>query len=263
VLLADWIVEHLMNVEAIPGLGTFGISKHVLGLFVVAILLLATFIPFGARVGKDIVPRGRFQNAFEAMLLFIRDDVARPYLGKAGDKFLPMIWTIFFFVLYCNLLGLWPTLPAPVVREGAVHMDWSGVAPTGQIWVTGTLAVIAFLWWHALGIREQGLIAYIKNIVPGGVPLILVPFLFLIEVLGHLIKPMALMVRLWANMMGGHTVVYIIMGAIFTYGVPVALGAVPAGVAIYFLELFVAFFQAYVFSLLVSVFLGMAVHPDH
>lgn len=263
-----WIVEHLMEVEAIPVLANFGVSKHALGLMLVGLMLLLVFIPFGRALERDYVPRGRFVNLLEVILLFIRDEVTRPFLGKEGDKFLPVLWTFFFFILFCNLLGLFPLLPAPVHGD---HVSWGTVTPTGQIWVTGALAFIAAIWWHGHGIKEQGLITYIKNIIPGGLPVALIPLMIVVELFSHIIKPCALMLRLWANMMGGHAVLYSMLGLIFLFGyhmdnaatVPIALIAVPMAVAVYVLELFVAFLQAYVFTFLVTVFLGASVHPDH
>lgn len=261
---SDWMVEHLMFVEAVPALAKLGISKHVIGLFLVGLALLVTFIPFGRALERDYVPRGRLVNFLEVILLFIRDEVTRPFLGKEGDKFLPVLWTFFFFVLYCNLLGLFPLLPIPVEHHGKTIMSWSTVTPTGQIWVTGALAFTAAVWWHGHGIREQGFLAYVKNIVPGGLPGWLIVPMFVIECFSHVIKPAALMIRLWANMLGGHAVLYAMLGMIFLFGSAwVGLVSVPVGVAVYFLELFVAFLQAYVFTFLVTVFLGAAVHPDH
>lgn len=264
----DWMVEHLMHVEEVPALAALGISKHVLGIFVVGLLLTLTFIPFGRALERDFVPRGRFVNLLEVILLFIRDEVTRPFLGKEGDRFLPVLWTFFFFILYCNLLGLFPVLPAPVLHDGHVTLSWSTVTPTGQIWVTGALAITAAIWWHGHGIREQGFIAYLKNIVPGGLPVLLIPLMIIVEIFSHVIKPMALMLRLWANMMGGHAVLYAFLGLIFLFGSGSAIFAIaPVSIAVasavYVLELFVAFLQAYVFTFLVTVFLGAAVHPDH
>ncbi|MCO5169331.1 MAG: F0F1 ATP synthase subunit A [Planctomycetes bacterium] len=264
----DWMVEHLMHVEEVPGLAFLGISKHVIGIFVVGLLLTLTFVPFGRALSRDYVPRGRFVNFLEVILLFIRDEVTRPFLGKEGDRFLPVLWTFFFFILYSNLLGLFPILPAPVLHDGHVTLSWSTVTPTGQVWVTGALAITAAIWWHGHGIREQGLITYLKNIVPGGLPLALLPLMIVVEIFSHLIKPMALMLRLWANMMGGHAVLYAMLGLIFLFGSGVAgIFVIPLSVAmaaaVYVLELFVAFLQAYVFTFLVTVFLGAAVHPDH
>ena len=247
----DWIVEHLMEPARVTD-GTLGwilmqvgIGKHVVSLFAVAALMLAVF----PKIAKDegLVPTG-LRNFFEVILLFIRDEIARPFLGHNTDKFLPVLWNFFFFVLFCNLFGLVPGM----------------ATATGQIWVTGTLAFTAFCWYHAAGIWEQGLLPYIKNIVPGGLPIWLIPVLFAIEIFGHIFKPIALMIRLWANMTGGHAVLYAFLGLIFSFQsykiAPLACGA---AVAVYMLEIFVAFIQAYVFTFLVTVFLGAAVHPEH
>lgn len=263
----DWIVHHLMEIEAVSGLSALGISKHVLGLFLVAGALLVTFIPFGRALQADpVVPRGRFVNLIESILLFLRDEVSRPFLGKDGDRFLPVLWTIFFYILYCNLLGLLPLpIPVPVASHGETHWTWFGTTgPTGQFKVTLTLAIIAGLWWHGLGIRAYGLVGHVKNsLVPGGVPIPLLLILVPVEFLGNIIKVTALGVRLWANMMGGHTVLYVILGMIFIFGPLAAPFAVLGAVAIYCLEIFVAFLQAYVFTFLTVVFLGMSIHPEH
>lgn len=274
----SWIAEHLLDVEPIAGgLGHLGISKHVLGMFVAAIGLILLFAPFGRSLRQSpIVPRGRVTNLLEILLIFIRDDITRPFLGKAGDKFLPVIWTLFFFVLFCNLIGLLPLIPpfyVPVVgHDGATHWSFFGlVTPTGQIYVTATLSVIAGAWWHLLGIKEQGLVAYVKNIVPGGLPLWLIPMLFVIELVGHVIKIVALALRLWANMTGGHAVLFAALGMVIMFGhllggwmtIPMGAVSIISGTIVYFLEIFVAFLQAYVFTFLVTVFLGMALHPDH
>lgn len=282
--LADaWIVDHLMKVEGVAGLSHYGISKHVLMLFLAAVLLLLTFIPFGIRVRKHVAPKGILVNFLEAILLFFRDEVTRPVLGKEGDKYLPVVWTFFFFILYCNLLGLVP-LPIPVLTEpgglpswlpgaaaagghAAPHWTYIGLlTATGQLAVTGTLAIIAGIWLHGLGIKEQGLIAYLRHIVPGGVPVLLAPFLWFLEAIGHVMKLVALMIRLWANMLGGHALLFAIVGFVFMVGASAGLAAIGpvsivAGVAIYFLEIFVAFLQAFVFTFLVTIFLGDALHP--
>lgn len=247
--LADWIVDHLMNVDPIPYVGDLfwwlGISKHVLSMFVAAGIMLVTF-PSVAR-DQSLVPRG-LRNFLEVILLFVRDEVAKPFLGHNANRFLPVLWTFFFFILLCNLLGLVPGM----------------ATATGQIWVTGTLAFTAFTWYHASGAWEQGLIPYVKNIVPPGLPLWLVPVLFVIELFGHVAKPVALTIRLWANMTGGHAVLYAFLGLIFIFQ-SYAIGPVSVACAtgVYLLEIFVAFIQAYVFTFLVTVFLGAAVHPEH
>lgn len=247
--LADWIVEHLMHVSPIPYVGRLvwwlGMSHHVLSLFIAAALMLLIF-PKMAQ-DQSLVPRG-FRNFFEAIMLFVRDEVAKPFLGPNTPKFLPVLWTFFFFILFCNLLGLVPGM----------------ATATGQIWVTATLAFTAFGWYHASGIWEQGFFPYVKNIVPGGLPWWLILPMFAIELFGHITKPVALAIRLWANMTGGHAVLYAFLGLIFVFQ-SYAMGpvAVACATAVYMLEIFVAFIQAYVFTFLVTVFLGAAVHPEH
>jgi F-type H+-transporting ATPase subunit a len=260
----NWIAHHLMGLEGILGLEAYGITKHVLAIFVVVAALFLIFIPFGRKVSSEVAPRGAFVNFIEVILLFLRDEVARPVLGKEGDKFLPVIWTFFFFILFCNLIGLFP-IPFPLpITDQAGGWDWhlwGLVTPTGQIAVTGTLAAIAFFWYHGLGIKEQGIVAYIRHIVPGGVPGPIKPMMFFLESLGHIIKPAALMIRLWANMTGGHAILYATIGFIFLFGWALVVPSVGVGVAIYLLEIFVAFLQAFVFTFLVTVFLGGALHP--
>lgn len=261
--LADWIVDHLMKTEALTGLGTLGVTKHVVAMLLAAVLLLVVFAPFGARVSADLAPRGVLVNLLESILLFLRDEVVRPFLGKEGDRFLPVVWSFFFFILFTNLIGLLPLpIKVPVVEHGETHWQWFGtVTATGSYWVTGTLAAIAFVWYHGLGIKAQGFVPYVRHIVPSGLPIALLPLIFLLEVVGHIVKPAALTVRLWANMTGGHAVLYATLGMIFTFGVMVAPVSIVAGVAVYCLEIFVAFLQAYVFTFLVVVFLGGALHP--
>lgn len=261
-LLANWMAEHLLDIEMIAPLAKLGISKQVLALFAVGVLLTLTFVPFGRKVSAEVAPTGRFVNLIESILLFLRDEVARPFLGREGDRFLPVIWTFFFFILYCNLLGLFP-LPIPVELSHGGHtkLAWFGtVTATGQVYVTGTLAAIAAIWYHGLGIKSQGFVAYVRHLVPSGVALPLVPLIFVLEVVGHIVKPCALMIRLWANMTGGHAVLYSFLGFVFMawWLAPVT---VLAGIAVFCLEIFVAFLQAYVFTFLVVVFLGGALHP--
>lgn len=260
-LLADWIVDHLMKFEPIAGLGYFGVSKHVLAMMMAAGLLLLTFIPFGIAIRRDVAPRGAFVNFFEALLLFLRDEVSRPLLGEEGDKYLPVIWTFFFFILYCNLLGLFPN-PIPIPIQGEAHVAPFGlVTATGTYWVTGTLAFIAFLWYHGLGVKEQGLVAYIRHICPGGVPFAMRWFIWILEAASHVIKAGALCIRLWANMLGGHAVLFAFIGFVFAYGWIMTPVTLVAGVCIFLLELFVCFLQAFVFTFLVVIFLSGALHP--
>lgn len=246
------------------------VTNHML-MLVLAALLLALFVPIVAR-RKDLVPRG-FRNFLEAILQFIREEVARPALGQHTDRFIPFLWTMFLLILTANLLGLIPLGQIAAVASGDDHlMHWAGTA-TGNLGITAGLAICSFFLFHISGIREMGVGKYLRHAFVGHGPVWLAPLFIPIEILGALVKPFALAMRLFANMTGGHVVVAVLLGFAVTglemgsegqwgmYGVTVvaALGAV----AINLLELFVAFLQAYIFTFLTALFLGAAVHPEH
>ncbi|BBO33669.1 F0F1 ATP synthase subunit A [Lacipirellula parvula] len=233
----------------------FAISKFMILEAVVALILIAVFTILAAKIRHGKVVRGKLWNMFEAFLLFIRDEIARPAIGHHdADRFVPLLWTIFMFVLGCNLLGMLP---------------WVG-APTGSFSVTFGLAMVTFATVVVAGSIRFGIVGFWKNQVPSmGLPLplaiFIVPMLFAIEVLGLLIKHLVLSIRLLANMVAGHLVLLAIMG--------LAVGAAASanwhltatisviGSALFsLLELFVAFLQAYVFTFLSALFIGAAVH---
>jgi len=230
---------------------TLGITKHVLMMFVAGALCLVIF-PMVARRAATTHP-GRVATMFEALLLFVRDEMARPFLGKDTERFLPIIWSFFFFILFCNLLGLIP----------------GSATATGNISVTAALAGISFLIYHFFGIRENGLVHYLKaNFLVG--PPFLWPLMAPLELLGHAIKPAALMIRLFANMVGGHIMLAVVIGftGVLTMenifpGALIALVAAGGAIFLNLLELLVAFIQAFIFTFLTTVFLSMALHPDH
>ncbi len=244
--------------------GVIGASKHLIMMWLSSALLIAVAVTAASKGEGTLYPKGWFRNFFEIFLLFVRDEVVRPWLGKDGDKHLPVLWTFFFFILFNNLLGLLPDLSELAGRSeslGFLAFYPQISTATGNVMVTATLAIMAMLYYHGCGIWEQGLFTYIKNIVPGGVPLALWPVLFVIELAGHLAKPFALCVRLAANMNGGHIVLLAFFGMLYMISVWTFPLVIPFAVAIYFLEIFVALVQAYVFTFLVTVFLSGAVHP--
>ena len=220
-----------------------------------AVLIGLLFIRLASRMRKSDRPKGRVWNMLESMLLFIRDDVARPAIGHHADHFLPFLWTVFFFVLACNLLGMIPCLGSP----------------TGALATTGALAFLVFLQVVVAGSKELGAIGFWKAQVPHmDLPLplaiFLKPMVFAIELLGMFIKHFVLAVRLLANMMAGHLVLAVLLAFISAaWGSGVVYGVAPATVlgatALSLLELFVAFLQAYIFTFLSALFIGMAVHP--
>ena len=222
---------------------------------VVAAILVLLFSRLARKMSQSIQPRGRSWNLLESMLVFIRDEVARPAIGHHdAEKFLPFLWTIFFFVLGCNLIGLVP---------------WMG-SPTGALATTGALAIITFATVVGAGMAKMGVVGFWVGQVPHmDLPLPLRPLkfgIFLIEVLGLFVKHGVLAIRLLANMMAGHLVLAVIVGFIAASAKSLAWwGVMPASVlgatALSLLELFVAFLQAYIFTFLSALFVGMAVHP--
>ncbi len=233
----------------------FAISKFMILEAVVALILIAVFTLLAAKVRNGRPVKGKLWNMFEAFLLFIRDDIARPAIGHHdADRFVPLLWTVFMFVLGCNLLGMIP---------------WVG-APTGSFSVTFGLAMVTFATVIVAGSLRFGIVGFWKNQVPKmGLPLplaiFIVPMLFAIEVLGLLIKHLVLSIRLLANMVAGHLVLLAIMGlavaaaASANWHLTATISVI--GSALFsLLELFVAFLQAYVFTFLSALFIGAAVH---
>ena len=241
----------------LPQIFGLQITRFMVMELVAAVLVIVVMVPVVRHISRNYVSRGRFANMIEAMLLFIRDDVARPAIGgHAADRFLPYLWTVFFFVLFCNLLGMIP----------------GAASPTGNINVTAVLALMTLATVLMAGVKELGFVGYWVGIVPHlDVPGVLKPLLwglmFFIEVAGLLIRHIVLAVRLFANMFAGHVVLAVILGFILmAYSnwwilglvAPVSIGGV---ICLSLLELFVAFLQAYIFTFLSALFIGMAVHP--
>ena len=244
--------------------GGLGITNQLVMLLVSALLMLLVF-PFVAR-SKDLVPRGA-RNFFESILQFIREQVARPVLHDATNRFMPVLWTVFFLILFANLLGALP-IDSVFTSITGKPSHVAGTA-TGGLAIAGGLAVCAFFAIHVGGIREQGFAHYCKNFVPH-VPWPLLILLIPLEIAAAFVKPFALSIRLFANMIAGHIVLAILLG--FTSELAHGLSGMSIGVAaasilgatvISLLELFVCFLQAYIFTFLTTLFIGMAVHPEH
>ena len=229
-------------------------TKHVVYMILAAVLVFLTIRIAGRQVarrqkeGKG--PRG-FGAAVEAMVLFVRDDVAIANIGHGGAKFVPFIETLFFFILYCNLLGLIP---------------W-GATPTGNLAVTGALALLAFLVIEISGFFALGPKGYLKTIVmvPAGMTgigaVLMAVIMTPVELIGKIVKPFALCLRLFANMTAGHFVILSLLGLIFLFANWFIAGGTVAFVLFMMcLELLVAFLQAYIFALLTSVFIGLMQH---
>lgn len=224
----------------------FSITMHVVMMWIVSLILILTFGLLFRK--KRLVPTG-FAAILEAVVLFIRDEIAIPNVGlKDGKKMTPLLCTMFFFILSCNLIGLIPLF---------------GTA-TGNITVTASLAIITFFTTQIMGMVKNGIFGYFRNLVPHGIPFPLMFIIVPIEIFGLFTKPFALAMRLFANMIAGHTVIYALIGLIIAIGsVLVAPFAIVFAIFINFLEILVAFIQAYIFTMLSSLFIGMAMHPEH
>jgi F-type H+-transporting ATPase subunit a len=218
------------------------ITKHVVFMWVAAVLLIVVMTIAARANAKNRVPKG-WGNLVEVFVKFIRDEIAIPNMGPGGLRYMSYLLTTFFFILVMNLLGLIPF----------------GASATGNLAVTAGLAIIAFVMIQVASIRAQGFGHYLAHLT-GGVPAFLWPIMIPVEILGLFTKPFALCMRLFANMTGGHLVIVSLIGLIFIFK-NYFVGAVTGGfvVAINFLELFVAFLQAYVFTMLTSIFMGLGI----
>jgi len=228
-------------------------SKH-LAFFViasVAVLLVIRLAISGYRKGG--VPRG-LAAFVEMLVVFVRDDIAEANIGPEGRRFTPLLCSFFFFILIAALMGLLP---------------FSSTS-TGNIAVTAALATVSFLAQMWGGISRFGVVGHFAHLIPPGLPGWLLPIMIPIEILGMFTKPFALMVRLFANMLAGHMVITVLLMLIpLLAGVATALGvaiipvSLALGVFINLLEVLVAFIQAYIFTLLTAIFIGMYAHPAH
>lgn len=247
--------------------GVMTVLSDQIVMMIVAGLLLMLFVPalIARRRAKDavgsLVPSG-FGNAIETICVYLREEVARPNLQEHTDRFIKYLWTVFFFILTMNLLGLLPV--SPVSKLFGAHL---GGTPTGNIWVTGALAVCTLLMMVINGLRLGGR-HYLAHFSPG--PIWLAPLLVPLELIGVVAKTFALTVRLFANMLAGHVLLAVLLGFIVNAmakmgaaGLGIAIPAVAGSVAINLLEVFVAFLQAFIFTFLTALFIGQSVVFHH
>ena len=250
-LPSGWFTFHIGSME-------FDLSptKHVVMLWIVAVLMIIVLVgaarAHARRQRQGLPPRG-LAGAVEAMILYMRNEVILPNVGHHGEGFVPYLLTIFFFILFANLLGLFPYMSTA----------------TGNISVTATLAIMTFVVIEVAGMKALGM-GYINTIIfwPKDMPLAMrIPMSLIlspVELIGKITKPFALAIRLFANMTAGHIVVLAMIGLIFTFGsYAVAPAPVAMAVAIMLLELMVAVIQAFIFTLLSSVFIGLVRESSH
>jgi F-type H+-transporting ATPase subunit a len=224
-------------------------TKHVVAMWIASLILVVLVL--AAVRKKGLVPRGVY-NFIETLVAFVRNEIAVKNIGeKDGDRFVPYLVSAFFFILFLNLFGLVP---------------WSATA-TANLSVTVAMALFTFFITQYAAVRSMGVGGYLGHLT-GGVPKSLWPLWFImipVEFLGLFTKPFALTVRLFANMVAGHFVILALIGLIYALDSQlIAIASVPMALAIFLLELFVAFVQAYIFTMLSSLFIGAGVvHHGH
>jgi F-type H+-transporting ATPase subunit a len=262
------LIERPAHLGPLTPNGTITIFSDQIAMIALAGVLLVALVPMlvkrrRGRTGVDtMVPTGA-ANGLEAVCEYLRKEVAEPALHEHTDRFIKYIWSVFFFVLTVNILGL---LPIPAVSNLlGTHL---GGTATGNIWMTATLAIVTMVMMVINGLRLGGK-AYLAHFCPG--PIWMAPLLVPVEIIGLIAKVFALAVRLFANMIAGHILLAVLLSFIMAagakstgLGLGVGLLVVAGSVAINLLELFVAFLQAFIFTFLTTLFIGMSVvlHPD-
>jgi F-type H+-transporting ATPase subunit a len=273
-------VEHVINHKTVAtesGWWLWSANQTNLVLSGIIVLVVGALAAREIKTGDEqdghdrFLTRNPLAGMIEVISLFLREEIVRPLLHERTNRFMPFLWTLFYFILVNNLLGLVPLLDLWHLIMGEVtHTAPIGGTATQNLFVTAALAGVAFFVINIAGIRELGPWEYCKHLT-GGAPWYVAILMVPIEILSTFIKPIALALRLFANMTAGHILVatlfmFVGMGlkAGIVIGSGVTLVSSVAAIAIYFLELFVAFLQAFVFMFLTAVFIGqLAHHGDH
>lgn len=250
------------------GDGFFVITNYMILLTLSALILMVVLLPVAGAYRRKQVPGG-MAGFVETLMLWLRDEIVRPLLGKDTDKFMPLLWTLFAYILINNLLGLIP------LYELTIWMKFIGLypiygTPTSSILINAGLAIVAFLVIQAYGIAQNGLFGYLKHFT-GGTPAFLWPIMIPVEILGAFVKPIALTMRLFANMIAGSLVLkvfvmFVSVALILAGGVAAGAVAVPVivlSVAMTLLKLFVAFLQAFLFMFLTTLFIAQQQAHGH
>lgn len=279
--LANSDLEHpILHLPTIMGID-MSVTKHVLMLWLVAaVLFLAVVLTVRRYMRQDRpIPKG-LMNLLEYVVLWVRDDIVEGSVGKKWvGTWTPLVLTFFLFILFANAIGLIPVFEVLALANHVLHIEFieelvhGGTTVTSNFNVTAALATVTFFSIIVAGTIAHGFVGHWKNLVPHGLPWWVYIILIPIEIMGMLVKPFALTMRLAANMTGGHIAILAVLSMVFIFtelfqtslaGVGVGLvAAVPLATAISALEIIVVLVQAYVFTLLTAVFIGMAIHAHH
>ena len=278
---ADDPTSHVRDV--IYDIGGLQLTLHTITIIVVSIIFLLAMM-YAARCiatgpasdgNERYITKGRFAQMIEALTLYLRDEMLVPVMGaRTTRRYLPYLLSLFFFILFINIFGLIPF--ADIQHLLGMHNPIIGGTATASITVTAALAIISFIVIQAHALRELGVKGFLLHLTGGLMPgpmylLPVVAIVFVVELLGLFIKPAALAIRLFANMVAGHTLMAVLIGfgaAVAKQGAgPIGVGGVAivtgiAAILITFLELFVAFLQAFIFMFLTAVFISLMSHHD-
>jgi F-type H+-transporting ATPase subunit a len=276
-------IDHpLIHLPTIAGID-FSVTKHVLMLWIVAgVLFVVVTLAVRRYLAQDrLIPSG-FMNALETGVDFIKESIVRPNVGdKWVNTYTPLLLTLFLFILGANAIGLIPIFDVlALLNHTVIHasedsfltqVTHGGTTATGNFNVTAALATITFFTIIIAGARAHGFVKHWKNMVPHGLPLPVTLFLIPIEIMGMFVRPFALTMRLAANMTGGHIAILAILSFVFIFnvqfgaaaGMGIGVFSLVLAALISALEIIVVLVQAYVFTLLSAVFIGMAIHAHH
>jgi F-type H+-transporting ATPase subunit a len=251
------LMEHLQPHIIIPlkiGGVDISITNAVISIWIASVLVFLT-LTLAGRIGR-LIPRG-LQNLMESLVNFARQSLIHEILGEEGMNWFPFIATLFFFILFCNLLGLVPKM----------------FTATSNINVTASLAAVVFICTQGAGMVRHGVLGYCKTFVPKGMPRgimgkVLIGFMIIVEIISQLARPFSLAVRLFANMTAGHMVILVFISMIFMFqGVAAKIFVTPVSVVMAVImmafEIFVSLLQAFIFAILASIYISLAVHPEH
>jgi len=277
-------IDHpLIHLPSLLGID-FSVTKHVFMLWVVAaIVFLVVTMTVRRYLRQDrLIPSG-FMNALEAIVEFVRDGIVEPNVGRKWvNSWTPLLLTLGVFILASNAIGLIPIFDVlSLLNHTVLHLPeesfmaqvlHGGTTATGNFNVTAALATITFVAIIVAGARAHGFVQHWKNLVPHGLPLPVTIMLIPIEIMGMFVRPFALTMRLAANMTGGHIAILAILSFVFIFtelsgqaivGIGIGVPSVVLAVLLSALEIIVVAVQAYVFTLLSAVFIGMAIHAHH
>lgn len=279
--LAASPLEHTLDKLIVGDNPAFALTMNTITMFIAFGLYLwlmsvaAKAIAVGPESeGNDrYMTKGRFAQVVEVVVLGLRDQFIKPQLGDQTNRFLPFLLTLFFFIWVNNLLGLVPLLDLQHLIGslwGDAGFAKIGGTPTGRLATNAALALIAFLIWNGAGIKANGLGGWLHHFM-GGAPWYMAPIMIPVEIIGAIVKPAALTIRLFANMTAGHVLLAAIIGFVgmsigglgFFLASPIVLVSFVGAILVFFLEVFVATLQAFVFMFLTTVFIAQMIHHDH